>query len=83
MLDRWIDTASAVTGVFLVMGMGGLARHLRWFSKEVDRSLASFTSYVLMPSLYFSRIINDQSLSVHLDAWYPAVLGFLCAILGV
>jgi len=83
MLDRWIDTASAVTGVFLVMGMGGLARHLRWFSKEVDRSLASFTSYVLMPSLYFSRIINDQSLSVHLDAWYPAVLGFLCTILGV
>jgi predicted permease len=83
MLDRWFETASAVLGVFLVMGMGGLARHLRWFSKEVDRSLASFTSYVLMPCLFFDRIIHDPSLSAHLDAWYPAVLGFLCTVIGV
>jgi len=83
MLDRWLETASAVLGVFLVMGLGGLARHLRWFSKEVDRSLASFTSYVLMPCLFFDRIIHDPSLSAHLDAWYPAVLGFLCTVIGV
>lgn len=83
MLDRWVETASAVAGVFLVMGMGGLARHLRWFSKDIDRSLASFTSYVLMPCLFFQRIINDDSLSVHLDAWYPAVLGYVCTFIGV
>ncbi|MCY3007505.1 MAG: AEC family transporter [Planctomycetota bacterium] len=83
MLDRWFDTASAVAGVFLVMGVGGLARHLQWFSKEVDRSLASFTSYVLMPCLFFNRIINDASLSAHLDTWYPAALGYLCTLLGV
>ena len=53
MWERWFDTASAVVGVFLIMGVGGLARYMRWFSKEVDRSLASFTSYVLMPCLYF------------------------------
>ncbi|MFM7928516.1 MAG: malate permease, partial [Pirellula sp.] len=69
MLDRWLETASAVLGVFLVIGMGGLARHLRWFSKEVDRSLASFTAYVLMPCLFFHRIIHDPSLSAHSDAW--------------
>ena len=83
MLDRWFDTASAVAGVFLVMGVGGLARYLRWFSKEVDRSLASFTSFVLMPCLFFHRIIKDPSLSAHLDAWYPAVLGFLCTVIGI
>jgi predicted permease len=83
MLDRWIDTASAVLGVFLVMGMGGLARHLRWFSKEVDRSLASFISYVLMPCLFFHRILKDSSLTVDLAAWYPAVLGYFCTLIGV
>ncbi|RLS73288.1 MAG: malate permease [Planctomycetota bacterium] len=83
MSDRWIDTASAVVGVFLVMGVGGLARHWRWLSPEVDRSLASLTSYVLMPCLFFHRIITDASLSADLDAWYPAVLGYVCTFLGV
>jgi len=83
MLDRWIETISAVAGVFLVMGMGGVARHWHWFSKDVDRSLASFTSYVLMPCLFFQRIINDDSLSAHLDAWYPAIFGYLCTFIGV
>jgi predicted permease len=83
MWERWFDTASAVVGVFLIMGVGGLARYMRWFSKEVDRSLASFTSYVLMPCLFFHRIIRDPSMSGKLDAWYPAVLGFLCTIVGI
>ena len=82
MSDRWIDTASAVVGVFLVMAVGGLSRHWKWLSPEVDRSLASLTSYVLMPCLFFHRIITDASLSADLDAWYPAVLGTFAPFLG-
>lgn len=83
MWERWFDTVSAVIGVFLIMGVGGIARYMRWFSKEVDRSLASLTAYVLMPCLFFHRIVKDPSLSGNLDVWYPAFLGFLCTIIGI
>ena len=68
MLESFLSVASAVTGVFLVMSMGGLARHWKWFTSEVDKSLAGFTSNVLMPALFFSRIMSDDRLSMHLDA---------------
>ena len=61
----------------------GVARHRQWFSSEVDRSLASFTSYVLMPCLFFHRIIQDRALTPTLDAWYPAVVGFACTGLSI
>ena len=76
MLASFLSVASAVTGVFLVMSMGGLARHWKWFTSEVDKSLAGFTSNVLMPSLFFSRIMSDSRLSMHWDAWLPALYGF-------
>lgn len=76
MLDSFLSVATAVTGVFLVMSMGGLARHWKWFTSEVDKSLAGFTSNVLMPSLFFSRIMSDNRLSMHLDAWLPVLYGF-------
>ena len=83
MAEQWLELASAVTGVFLVMLIGGLARHWKWFTKEVDQSLATFTSYVLMPSLFFHRIILDRNLSSDLDAWFPALVGFLYTSLGI
>lgn len=83
MAEQWLELASAVTGVFLVMLIGGCARHWKWFTKEVDQSLATFTSYVLMPSLFFHRIILDRNLSSDLDAWFPALVGFLYTALGI
>ena len=83
MAEQWLDLASAVTGVFLVMLIGGCARHWKWFTKEVDQSLATFTSYVLMPSLFFHRIILDRNLSNDLDAWFPALVGFFYTAVGI
>ncbi len=83
MLEQWFELVSAVTGVFLVMFVGGLARRWKWLTKEVDQSLATFTSFVLMPSLFFHRIIIDRDLSTDLDAWYPAWIGFVCTVVGV
>jgi|694.fasta_scaffold39321_6 predicted permease len=83
MAEQWLELASAVTGVFLVMLIGGCARHWKWFTKEVDQSLATFTSHVLMPSLFFHRIILDRNLSSDLDAWFPALVGFLYTSIGI
>lgn len=82
MRPELLSVASTVTSVFLVMVIGGLARHLKWFTSEVDRSLAGFTASVLMPSLFFHRIMSDKNLSMRLDAWLPAFYGFGCTVLG-
>jgi predicted permease len=82
MREQLLSIASTVIGVFLVMAMGGIARHLKWFTSDVDRSLAGFTANVLMPSLFFHRIMTDRDLSMHLDAWLPVLYGFLCTSAG-
>jgi hypothetical protein len=82
MQQQWLHIASTVTGVFLVMAMGGVARHVKWFTSEVDRSLASFTASVLMPALFFHRIMSDGNLSMHADAWIPVLYGFFGTTIG-
>jgi predicted permease len=74
--------ASTVLSVFLVMSVGALARYLKLFTSEVDRSLAAFTAWVLMPALFFHRILTDPHLSMSIDAWIPALYGFAGTVGG-
>ena len=71
----FLSIATTVSGVFLVMAMGGLARYLKWFTSEVDRSMAGFTTNVLLPSFFFHRILTDPKLSTSLGVWTPALFG--------
>ncbi len=77
-----LNVVSTVTAVFLVMVVGGFARHWKWFTSEADRSLAGFTSMVLVPALFFHRILSDSNLSMRSDAWLPALYGFACTAGG-
>ena len=67
--------ATTVSGVFLVMAVGAFARYMKWFTSEVDRSLAAFTTNVLLPSFFFHRIMTDTKLSTNLSAWTPSLYG--------
>lgn len=78
----FLSIATTVSGVFLVMAMGGVARYMKWFTSEVDRSMAGFTANVLMPSLFFHRIMTDNKLSLSFEAWYPSAFGFGLTALG-
>ncbi|MGV3485402.1 MAG: malate permease, partial [Planctomycetaceae bacterium] len=46
-----------VTGVFLVMGVGALARKRNWLTRESDASLANLTANVLLPALFLDRVL--------------------------
>jgi predicted permease len=78
-----LSVVSTVASVFLVMSVGGLARRWKWIASDADRSLAVFTKSVLMPSLFFHRIMTDPALSMQIDAWLPAVYGFGCTASGI
>jgi len=80
--EQYLRITSTVIGVFLVIGMGALARYLKWFTSEVDRSLAGFLSNVLLPAFFFNRCMTDESLSANIAAWTPSFYGFALTILG-
>jgi malate permease and related proteins len=73
---------STVSGVFLVMAVGAFARYMKWFTSEVDRSLAGFTTTVLLPSFFFHRIMTDPKLSASLSDWVPSVYGAVLTAFG-
>ncbi|SMP71416.1 hypothetical protein SAMN06265222_11448 [Neorhodopirellula lusitana] len=67
---------SSVLGVFCVIGVGGFCRNRRWLTNEADFSLAKITANVLIPALFFDRIINDPTLGPIATIWTAPVLGF-------
>ena len=73
--SNFLSIATAVSGVFLVMFVGAFARYMKWFTSEVDRSLAAFTSNVLLPSYFFQRIMTDPKLTASFAAWTPSLYG--------
>lgn len=75
MSDLWPIT-SRVLGVFLVMLVGAIGRRLGWLTSESDRSLARLTANLLLPALFFHRIISSSTFSSISDSWLPPVLGF-------
>ncbi len=79
---QFLSIASTVLGVFLVMAVGAVARRVALFTNDVDRSLAAFVTNILMPSLFFHRIMTDTTLSMNIDAWVPALYGFACTAGG-
>jgi len=80
--SNFVSIATTVSGVFLVMAVGAFARYMKWFTSEVDRSLAGFTTTVLLPSLFFHRIMTDSKLAGSLGNWTPTLFGAVLTAIG-
>lgn len=81
MSDLWPIT-SRVLGVFLVMVAGALGRRLQWLTSESDKSLASLTANVLLPALFFERIVQSDQFDSLAESWAPPAVGFATTCLG-
>ncbi len=79
--DAWL-TISSVLGVFLLMGLGAFCRHRSWLTREADRSLASLAANVLLPALFFDRIVKGGRFDSLIGAWEPPLFGFLTTAAG-
>jgi predicted permease len=80
--SNFLSIATTVSGVFLVMAVGAFARYMKWFTSEVDRSLAGFTTNVLLPAFFFHRVMTDSKLSTNLSAWMPSLYGAALTAFG-
>ncbi len=82
-MDDLLPIVSRVTGVFLVMGIGALARKLNWLSREADGSLANLTANVLLPAFFLDRVLEGSKFDSLLVAWVAPAIGFLTTALGL
>jgi len=81
-MQEFIEIASPVCGVYLVIAVGALARRLGWLTSQADRTLASLTGNVLIPALFFERILGSDQFSSLSQTWLPPTIGFASTTLG-
>lgn len=62
MHELWIILAS-VLQIFLVLGVGALARGRDWLTEEADQSLSKLLLHVLTPCLIFDKVVGNEALS--------------------
>lgn len=81
-MHDWWPIASKVLVVFAIMGSGAVARKLRWLSAESDRSLMKLTVNLLLPCLFFHRVLTDSKLDNATDVYLPPLVGFSTTVAG-
>lgn len=81
-MDQLVPIASRVLGVFLIMIAGAACRRVGWLSAQADRSLANLTANVLLPCLFFDRVLNGPQLESLASSWFPPLVGFLFTAAG-
>ena len=82
-MNDLLPIVSRVTGVFLVMGVGALARKRNWFTRDSDASLANITANLLLPALFMDRVLASSKLDSLLVAWVPPAIGFCTTVVGL
>lgn len=81
-MHDWWPIASKVLVVFAIMACGAVARVLGWLSSESDRSLMKLTVSLLLPCLFFHRVLTDETMSRAADVYLPPLIGFGTTVLG-
>jgi hypothetical protein len=64
------------------MLVGAVARRTHWLTSESDRSLARLTANLLLPALFFHRILTSGTFDSMSATWLPPLLGFGFTCLG-
>ncbi|MEM6471752.1 MAG: AEC family transporter [Planctomycetota bacterium] len=81
-MDDFRPIIASVIGVFLVIGIGALCRHLRWLTAEADRTLANLTANVMLPAYFIHQFASTNSLDSLSTAWQPPLVGFASTVTG-
>lgn len=81
-IEAVLEVASAVAPVFVLIGLGLLARGYRWLSREADDSLLKLTIRVLYPCFIFEKVFAEESLADLDVIWWPISAGFLSIMVG-
>ncbi len=76
------DVLQALLPTVLVVALGALARHLRWFSEEADEGIMHLVVNLFYPAMLFSFILGNPFLKSFSLVLVPVLLGFLSILVG-
>lgn len=74
--------AVTVFGVFLMMGIGALARRQRWLTPSADETLLTLFIRLFLPALIFQQVVGKASLRSAENVLAPPVTAFLVVCIG-
>lgn len=82
-MHTWSTIGSSLALVFSIIGLGILARRLKWLSEEADASLVRVSIRLLLPCLVLSGTRRGNWLSDWHTLALPPALGFTLTVLGI
>ena len=81
-IDGMMEVASAVAPVFVLIGLGLLARGSRCLTGDADDSLLKLTIRVLYPCFIFGKVLAEPEMSEMSLLWWAVPAGFASIIVG-
>jgi predicted permease len=78
-----LTVLKAVLPVFGIMAIGLWLRRRDWLSAEADRSLMRLTINLLLPSLIFDSVLDNDALRRPENVFLPPLIGFGMVIVGM
>ena len=80
-MDDFLGIYLAVLPPFLLLGLGGLARKLKWLRAEADASLSMITIRILYPCFIFHHILSSN-ITIDLTTLGFPIFGFTSIVAG-
>ncbi len=81
-MNEWWPICSKVLAVFGVMAAGAVCRQVGWLKQSADESLMKLTVNVLLPCLFFHRVVGDPRLQNAGAVGWPPLVGFFTTVAG-
>ncbi|UUO06506.1 AEC family transporter [Blastopirellula sp. J2-11] len=77
MIDQIPTILGLTVAVFLVMSIGGSARHLGWLTREADEGMLKLCIRVLVPCLIFRSVVGNPAFDDATNIYMPPLFGFV------
>lgn len=76
-VPTYFELLALIAPVFLLIGVGSVARFLGWMNPETDAGLLKLVLNIFYPALIFKSVLGNPALADPRNVFWPPVIGFL------
>jgi predicted permease len=82
-MPDFIAVLLKIAAMFIVMGLGWLARRLNFVTDETSRSLSRLLVDMTFPALVFTQMLKTVDPAVLREGWILPILGYLLIVIAI
>jgi predicted permease len=82
-VPTYFELLTLIAPVFLLIGVGSLARGAGWMTAETDAGLLKIVLNVFYPALIFKSVLGNAALADPRNVFWPPVVGFVTMAGGI